>query len=113
MRRQEPTRPASGTMVVPVVAAPASGDSTTSRGPDREHAAPRGEMTRERVAAGSPLSATAAMRDLDAALADGERSYRALRERLDDYDRRLQAVGSTLRDPGKPARRRLIDVPSC
>lgn len=113
MRHREPNRPAGGAFTAPPVAPPASSDMITPRRTDRDRAATGGENTRQSARAGSPGSATAAIRDLDAALADSERSYRALRERLDDYDRRLQAVGSRLRDPGKPPPRRLTDVPSC
>ena len=100
-------------MTLSRVAQPVSTVSTTSRGAERDRAATGLEVTRQRARAGSPKSGAIAMRDLNAALADSERSYRVLRERLDDYDRRLQAVGSRLREPGTPPRRRLIDVPSC
>jgi hypothetical protein len=40
------------------------------------------------------------MRELDISIAAGERSYRRLRHRLDDYGTQLEAVRSRLRHEG-------------
>jgi len=44
----------------------------------------------------------ASIAELNAAIDAGERDYRALRARLEDFDRRLEAVASRLRRPGEP-----------
>lgn len=68
---------------------------------------------RQRDLAVARARAAAAMLELNAAIAARERSYRVLRTRLDDYDRRLEAVALRLRDPGKRPPRRVLRGPHC
>lgn len=93
----------------------AARSATASPSPAGERAATGAEARarRQRDLAVARARAAAAMLELNAAIAASERNYRVLRTRLDDYDRRLEAVALRLRDPGKPPPRRVPQGPHC
>lgn len=87
--------------------------ATASRVRERAATGSEARARRQRDVAEAHARTVAAARELNEASAASEESYRLMRSRLDDFDRRLQAVAATLRDPGKPPARRPAQGPHC
>ena len=84
-----------------------------SRAGERFSAGSDARRRRQAELATARARAAAATLELDAAIAASEQSHRVLRTQLDDYDRRLQAVASRLRDPRSSRPRRARQAPHC
>lgn len=92
---------------------PAEGRRSTPVVKGRRPSSSEARERRARDVAAARARTTAARLDLDVAITGGERDYRLLRARLDDYDRRLDQVRQMLRGRERPSPRRVAQGPHC